>query len=126
MVGEPVVGDFVMHVVGIEERDQHVDVEQVDDAHGSSRSRFTSCIVGRAAPSDRGGRTGTPLRSVDGRVGAKPLRASSDSTFPAVLPCNSASSLAAARTSSSISRVVRIETSSHIRHLMSKYQWPGT
>jgi hypothetical protein len=39
VVGEPVVGKVVVNVIGIEQGDENVDVEQRDAAHCSSRMR---------------------------------------------------------------------------------------
>src|SRR5207249_5224735 len=121
MIRKPVVGDLVMDVIGIEERDEQIHVEERHAAHTSSRSSFTSFIVGRAAPGGRGGSSGTPLRVRSAREGVKARRASSERTFPAVLPRSVASSFAACSTSSSMSSVVRmvVRASSYIRHLSS-------
>src|SRR5207248_667438 len=95
MSRKPVVGDLVMDVIGIEERDEQIHVEERHAAHTSSRSSFTRFIVGRAAPGGRGGSSGTPLRVRSAREGVKARRASSERTFPAVLPRSVASSFAA-------------------------------
>ena len=50
VIGKPVVGDFVMDVLGIKKRDKEVDVEQCDPIHSSSRNRFTWAIVISRAP----------------------------------------------------------------------------
>ena len=66
MIRKPVVRQFVMNMVGKEERDQHVDVEQ---GHArarhevySSRSALTAAIVSGAEPARRT-ISGTPLRT---------------------------------------------------------------
>lgn len=120
VIGKPVVGELVMNVIGIEERDEQIDVEQRDAAHVSSRSSLTNRIVGRGAPADLRERSGTPLRTRVVFDGVRAFRASSDRTFPAVVPRADAISLAACRMSSSRSSVVRTETSSRITHQMSK------
>jgi hypothetical protein len=68
LIGEPVVRQVVVHVVGIEERHQGVHVEQRDAVHASSLSEFISFIVGRAAPDGREGSSGTPLLTPAGRA----------------------------------------------------------
>ncbi len=50
VIGEPVVRRFVVDVVLVEQRDQHVHVEQRGLAHTSSRKRLTSAIVMIGAP----------------------------------------------------------------------------
>src|SRR5262245_42030076 len=59
--GEPVVRDVVMDVTGIEQRDEHVHVEQRDTAHPSSSIRSTISTV-RIRPGTCES-TGTPLRT---------------------------------------------------------------
>ena len=75
---------FVMNVVGIEQRDQHVHIEQRDAAHGSSRSRFTKSNVRLTAPGRRA-RSGTPLRTDAFDCGSNACRAHSDSNLPTVV-----------------------------------------
>src|SRR5688572_30601116 len=72
-VGEPVVGDIVMHVIGVEQRDEKIDVEKRGTGcrcHGSSRRRLTSASVGFGLEAGRRGRRGTPLRTVARVFGA--------------------------------------------------------
>ena len=45
VVGKPVVGELVMHVIGIEQGDEQVHIEQCDAIHSSSLSSLTSFIV---------------------------------------------------------------------------------
>jgi len=89
------VGDVMVDVVWIEQRDEHVDVEQRDPGHASSLSSLTSRIVGFRLPAVRRGRSGTPFRRRWLPEGERPFRASSDTTWPAVLPCKVPSSFAA-------------------------------
>src|SRR6476620_6424893 len=97
VVREPVMCQVVMHVVRLEEGDQHIRVEKDRSAHGSSSRRsFTNFMVSLGSPGARGGSKGTPFRTLTFcRAGVRPFRASSDSTFPAVLPSVAAISLAA-------------------------------
>jgi len=72
---------------------------------------LSRCTCSSVTISPREGKTGTPPRIADlffrPRGGAaRPRRAKSERTFPAVRPSRWASSLAALSTSSSISRVV--------------------
>jgi hypothetical protein len=126
LIRKPIVGKLVMDMVGIEKRDKHVDIEQRDSTYGthpSSLSSLTSRTVGRGAVDARRGSTGTPFRTFRPgarRAGANPFRASSDKTFPAVVPRVAAISFAACRTSSSRSSVVRIAAASRITHQMSR------
>ena len=113
VVGEPIVCELVMDVVGIEQCDEQVDVEQ-GSTHASSRRSLTSCIVGRRPAPGRRGSRGTPFLTRDVRAGVSARRARSESAFPAVIPRAAAISLAAWRTSSSRSSVVR--TGVIIRH----------
>src|SRR5262249_13622620 len=111
--GKPIVGDLVVNVIGIEQRQQQIDVKQRDDdeprsaqRHASSRNSLTSFIVGRGAPGGRRGSSGTPFLNRIVFGGARALRASSEITFPAVVFRAAASSFAACRMSASRSSVV--------------------
>src|SRR5687767_15649911 len=63
VIGKPVVDEFVMDVIGIEEGHQKVDVEERRPTHTSSLRSLTSFIVGRRAPLGLRGSSGTPLRT---------------------------------------------------------------
>jgi hypothetical protein len=104
---EPMMRRFVPNVVGVKQGEHHIDVEQVGCHGDSSRRRFTSSSVTSEAPR-RKGNSGTPFRVCDDLFRRIPLRANSERIFPAEVPCCRASSLAARRTSSSMSRVVRM------------------
>lgn len=119
LLPKPAMSRFVMNVIWVKERDEDVDVEERPSAHGSSRSLLTRAIVGFGLPGGRRRRSGTPLRMRGGSVGSSALRASSESTLPAVAPRFDAMSLTAWRMSSSMSSVVRTPQSSHIKHQMS-------
>ena len=119
LLRKPAMSGFVMNVIGVEERDEDVDVKERPSAHGSSRSLLTKAIVGFGLPGGRRRRRGTPLRMTGGSVGSNAWRASSESTLPAVAPRFEANSLTAWRMSSSMSKVVRIAISSRIMHQMS-------
>src|SRR6187455_2645632 len=108
VIGEPVVRKLVVDVVGVEQSDEYVDVEQGPPVHTSSLRLFTRCMVGRGADPGRRGRSGTPLRTRADGPACSALRTSSEMTRPAVVPRALASSFAALRMSSSRSRVVRI------------------
>src|SRR5262245_45693408 len=92
-VAEPVVRNIVMHMIRIEQREQHVYVEKRDCHQASSRSLSTISTV-RTLPGSWGS-SGTPLRTRMCRLGSSPFLASSDTTSPAVLPRARASSFAA-------------------------------
>src|SRR5579864_2383295 len=108
---KPAVGRLVVYVLGVEEGDEDVDIEERHAAHGSSRRRLTRAMVGFGLPAGRRGRRGTPLRTSAGSAGSRAVRARSESTLPAVEPRLEAISLIAARMSSSMSNVVRISWS---------------
>jgi len=98
-------------VVGVEERDQNVDVQQPPRQYASSsRSRSITSLVtipprlgnGRNPYNDLGSLT------LAGSAPVRALRASSEMTRPAVFRSRRAKSLAARSTSSSMSSVVRM------------------
>jgi hypothetical protein len=105
---KPLVRLVVLDVCRINKGNEHVDVQQVDGHGSSSRSWLTSSGVTGVAPR-RLASSGTPFRSVrPGRVPlARPCLASVEITSPTLLWSRSARCLAAARTSSSMARVVR-------------------
>jgi hypothetical protein len=111
---------IVLNVHRIDQRGQHVHIEQEDRYGNSSRSSFTISGVTGIAP----GRTlskGTPLRVFRPAAGGRSAcRLSAQITSPMVLFCRAAKPLAAACTSSSIVSVVRITSSyglaPHIKH----------
>lgn len=105
---EPPVGGFVMDVVRIEQRHQNIDVQESNATQVSSRSRLTRAIVGRGLAFGRRGISGTPLRTRATRFGWSAFRARSERTRPADVRRLAAISLAASKTSPSISRVVLI------------------
>jgi hypothetical protein len=117
---EPTVGCVVMDMDRIEESDKDIDVQECDHAlYSWSRSRLTSSMLTGRSPG-RFGSNGTPLRMAGGASeGRKDCRASSESTLPVEVLRNAAISLAAERTSSSISNVVRMEKGYRITHRVS-------
>src|SRR5512139_2239374 len=76
-------------------------------------------MVGRGLPGFRGLSKGTPFRIRVTWAGASAVRANAEITLPVVEPLAAASSLAACRMSASMSRVVRMDSSSDIMHQMS-------
>jgi hypothetical protein len=109
----------VMLDVGwINQGNEDIDVEK-KPAHGnSSRSCCTNSEVIRGV-SSLVGKRGTPLRVFRPEfAGRNALRASKEITSPTLFLCVAANSLAAASTSSSIARVVRISKppASRINH----------
>src|ERR1700674_563942 len=104
MVREPAMSGLVVNVIGVEERDENIDVKQRCATHESSRRRLTRAMVGLGLPAGRRGRSGTPLRIDGGSAGSMAFRANSESTLPAVVPRLDAMSLIASRMSSSMSR----------------------
>jgi hypothetical protein len=74
----------VVHMIGIEEGDQQVHIEQSDEIHRASRSSFTRFIVGRGAPAGLLESTGTPFLTRAVRRGLSACRTKSDTTLSAV------------------------------------------
>ncbi len=103
---EPHVRRLMMHVRGIEQRNQYVHVKKCDHASRLRHGADSQSPASRAPRPLRRGKVGTPLRlrAVPAR-GVSALRASSDSTCPAVVPRLAANSLAVSSTSSSMSNV---------------------
>ena len=98
----------VLNMCRISQGDQHVHIEQEPSHGNSSRSRRTSSDVTRGLPGCKGKR-GTPLRAFPRESAGRNARlASAEITSPTLFRCVAASSRAAANTSSSIARVVRI------------------
>jgi hypothetical protein len=95
MIREPAMRGFVVNVIGVEQGDEDVDVEERHTAHGSSLRLLTRAMVGFGLPAGRRGRSGTPLRTAGGFEGSKALRASAERTLPAVVPRLDAISLTA-------------------------------
>src|SRR3989338_11218578 len=130
MFREPVMRRVVLDMRGVNQRDEHVYVEQESHPGNSSRNWFTSSGVTAAAPARTGSR-GTPLRALPFcALGRSAFRVSSEITSPILLCCNAARLFAAASTSSSMERVVRIlhlmKLTSNITHHTSgkpSYQW---
>jgi len=106
--GEPIVGPVMLHVGWVDQGDENIDIEQEASHGNSSWSWRTNSEVTRGAPG-RTGSSGTPLRVqwLEG-TGRIAFRASEQITSPTLLRWLAAISLAAARTSSSMARVVRI------------------
>ena len=108
---QPVGREPVMHVRGVEQRDQHVDVEQCPPRRTPSVSRSVStCCPVTTRPRDGKGRNpATPFERPAGAPDpASAWRSRPDTTAPAETPCDRAISYAAASTSSSMSSVVRM------------------
>src|SRR4030067_579457 len=105
---EPLMRRIVLNMRGIDQRDQHIHIGQENHPGNSSRNRFNNSGVTAVAPA-RTGSKGTPLRALPpGILGRSACRVSSEMTSPTLLCCREAKPLAAARTSSSMDRVVRI------------------
>src|SRR5436190_9523887 len=94
-------------MVRIKKRNQDVHVQK--RSHQAPSSSAISCTCSREMTSPRLGRIGTPflVRCLALCSPLNACRASFDKTRPAVDPSRPANSLAACRTSSSISNVVR-------------------
>jgi len=111
LIGQPpAMGPQMKRVIRVEQRYKHVDIKQGAHQMPSLSMIFRTCSSVTTSPRD--GSTGTPLRMRNrGFLGAEPAsprRAKLEMTRPAVDPERWASSLAACKTSSSISNVVRI------------------
>jgi hypothetical protein len=115
---KPIMRSLVVDVTRLKQRDEYVDVEQRDTAHGSSRRRLTSSIVSGGLPLGRRGSRGTPFRISTLSAGSSAFLARSDRTRPAVVPRFAAISFAACSTSSSTSSVVLIVMHHNITHQM--------
>jgi hypothetical protein len=110
------VGAVVLDMGRVDQRDEGIDIDQKPFQRNSSRNFCTISDVTRLAPA-RTGNSGIPFRVWRrDSSGLNPRRASDEMTSPTVLFCAVAISLAAPRTSSSIDRVVRISSASHIKH----------
>src|SRR5436190_22807731 len=113
------MGSFMESMIRIEQRDYYVHVEQ--SAHPYTPSWSSNCwTCSSVITSPREGSSGTPPRERGGfwilaAACASPRRASLDITCPAVHRSRRANSLAACKTSSSISNVV-------LTHLMLMHQ----
>jgi len=105
---EPFMGPVVLNVRRINQGDQDIHIEQKPNQGNSSRSRCTSSEVTGGVPGRTGSR-GTPLRvRLPDSAGRNACLASEEITAPTLFRSAAANSLAAASTSSSITRVVRI------------------
>ena len=116
----PCMRAVMLNVRGIDQGYQHIDIEQVTAQGSSSASSFTISDVTRWL-SGRTLRSGIPFRVLPlGVAGRSALRASDEMTSPRLFRSVVASSLAAARTSSSMASVVRIANllTSNILHQM--------
>jgi hypothetical protein len=104
---KPLPGPAVVNMVCVDERQQDVDVEE-GAAHSpsSSRSRSINAFVTASPRGDSVGKLKRPDSTSAGAV--KPCRATSERTAPADLFSRRALSFTASRTSSSMSRVVRM------------------
>src|SRR5438093_1180862 len=79
---EPIVGNLVVDMVGIEKCDEKVHVQERNAAHSSSSvASIISTVTIRPGSC---GSSGTPFRTRSLWEGARPFRASSDTTSPAV------------------------------------------
>ncbi len=107
LFSEPLMGRFIMDMHRISQGNKQFDIEKIGHQGNSSRSWLTNSKVTIPA-SGWIGNIGRPcfLDTVYFRV--NDFRARSDRTWPTVVPRCRAISLAARRTSSSISRVVRM------------------
>src|SRR5580704_1852922 len=82
---EPVVSIVMLHVGGVDEGDQYIDVEQKPGHGSSSWSWRTNSDVTRGAPG-RTASSGMPLRvRRAGEAGRKAVRASDEITSPTLL-----------------------------------------
>lgn len=79
---KPSMRGLVVYMRGVAQREQHIDIEQMDAQGEPSRSRFTRSSVTTFAGEVRGNK-GTPFRSPDARRGARALRTKSEKTLPA-------------------------------------------
>jgi hypothetical protein len=106
---QPGVRIAMMHVGGVEQRDEHVNIEKCDHISLDSSIIFcTSCGV-TTRPS--AGKISKPCSSLPALLPEWfwiPFRANSEITLPAVFFWRAANSLAAPKMSSSISSVVRM------------------
>ena len=119
---KPAMSRFMMDVHRIGQGKKQIDVEKVGRHGISSRRRLTCFKSGLRRPWAGPGRAaGRPL-SIQEPVVSRPAEPSSESTRPRVMPRFTANSLAAKRTSSSRSTVVRMVSSQWLRvesiHLM--------
>jgi hypothetical protein len=98
----------VLHVRRVDQRNQHIDIQQIARQRSSSRSWRTSSEVTLGLLGLTRSK-GTPFLVLPlGSAGRKAWRASDETTSPKLFRCIAASSFAAANTSSSIASVVRI------------------
>jgi len=109
LASEPTPRWMIVRVIRVAERDQDIDVEQVDHSV-SSLNRLTISIVTNLPFPLRGKRNvGKPFFILTFLLSRKRVcRARSERTFPAVVFWKLARSFTAERTSSSRSKVVRI------------------
>jgi len=115
---EPGVRAIVQHMSGVDQSDQDVHVEKKPRHGSSSRSCCTSSEVTRVAPLCSL-RRGTPFRLLALlSAGESARRARVEITSPTDLFSNAAISLAALRTSSSITSVVRIGICHHASNII--------
>jgi dipeptidyl aminopeptidase/acylaminoacyl peptidase len=85
---DPLVRRLVMDVIRVEQRHQHVHVEQRDAGHGSSRRRFTSSMVGRGLPLGRPEISGIITRRVYDLPGlAREVPMTRQRRLPSALVC---------------------------------------
>ena len=107
LFSKPAMGGFMMDVHRISQGKKQIDVQKIGRQGVSSRRRLTSSGVTKPALGWTGN-SGRPSFVVTGACRVMDCRARSESTRPTVVPRCLASSLAAKRTSSSRSIVVRI------------------
>jgi hypothetical protein len=110
LFSKPAMGGFMMDVHRISQGKKQIDVQKIGRQGVSSRRRLTSSGVTKPALGWTGN-SGRPSFVVTGDCRVMDCRARSESTRPIVVPRCLASSLAAKRTSSSRSIVVRIVSS---------------
>jgi len=107
LLHEPAMRHLMMNMHGISQSQKQIDIQKVGGHDDSSRRRLTRSRVTTPA-SGWTGNCGRPCLLATGVRWVKAWRARSESTRPSVKPCCLAISLAARRTSSSRSTVVRI------------------
>src|SRR6266700_385275 len=106
--GKPRMGSVMLHVCRVNQRNQYIDIKEKSNHGNSSRSRCTNSDV-TLGPSGLTGRRGTPFRDfLVGSGGRNARRTSVEITSPTLFLSVAAISLAAASTSSSMAKVVRM------------------
>jgi len=115
-LGEPVVRPVMLHMRRIDQCDQNIHIQQITRHGNSSCSCRTSSEVTLGVPGRTASR-GTPFRVARAEgAGRIAFRARSEITSPTLLRSVAAISRAAAKTSSSMAKVVRKQPSNFEHH----------